>query len=42
MYQRGPPYELFLIAIDCQGQVIIGPNKKTVAIHMSGELKILV
>ena len=42
MYQGGPPYELFFIAIDCQGQVIIGPNKKIVAIHVSVELEVLV
>ena len=42
MYQGGPPHKLFFIAIDCQGQVIIGPNKKTVATHMLGELEILV
>ena len=42
MYQGGPPHEPFFIAIDCQGQVIIGPNKKTVAMHVSEELEILV
>jgi len=42
MYQGGPLHELFFIAIDCQGQVIIGPNKKIVATHVVGELEILV
>ena len=42
MYQEGPPHEPFFIAIDCRGQVIIGPNKKVVAMHVSGELKVLV
>jgi len=42
MYQGGPLHEPFFIAIDCRGQVIIGPNKKIVAIHVSGELEILV
>ena len=41
MYQGGTPHELFFIAIDCWGQVIIGPNKKIVATHMSGELEVL-
>ena len=42
MYQGGLLHELFFIAIDCQGQVIIGPNKKTVVMHVSGELEVLV
>jgi len=42
MYQGGPLHEPFFIAIDCQGQVIIGPNKKIVATHVSGELEVLV
>ena len=42
MYQGGLLHELFFIAINCQSQVIIESNKKVVAIHMSGELKILV
>jgi len=42
MYQGGPPHEPFFIAIDCRGQVIIGPNKKIVATHVSGELEVLV
>ena len=42
MYQGGTPHEPFFIAIDCWGQVIIGPNKKIVATHVSGELEVLV
>ena len=42
MYQEDPLHKLFFIAIDCQGQVIIGLNKKTVATHVLGELEILV
>ena len=42
MYQGGTPHEPFFIAIDCRGQVIIGPNKKIVATHVVGELEILV
>ena len=42
MYQGGTPHEPFFIAIDCRGQVIIGPNKKIVATHVSGELEVLV
>ena len=42
MYQGGPLHEPFFIAIDCWGQVIIGPNKKIVATHVLGELEVLV
>ena len=42
MYQGGPLHELFFIAIDCWGQVIIELNKKIVAIYVLGELEILV
>ena len=42
MYQERPPHELYFIAINNRGQVIIGPNKKTVATYMIGELKVLV
>jgi len=42
MFQGGPPHEPFFIAIDNQGQVIIGPNKKTVAMYVVGELEVLV
>ncbi len=42
MYQGGPPHELYFIAINNREQVIIGPNKKTVATYMVGELKVLI
>jgi len=42
MYQKEPPHKLYFIAIDNQGQVIISPNKKIVAIHVIGKLEILV
>jgi len=42
MFQGGPPHEPFFIAVDNQEQVIIGPNKKTVAIYVVGELEVLI
>ena len=42
MFQEGPSHELFFIAIDNQGQVIIGSNEKMVTMHMKGELEVLV
>ena len=42
IFQGGPPYELYFIAIDNQEQVIISPNKKTVATYMVGELEVLI
>ena len=42
MFQKGPLHEPYFITIDNQGQVIIGPNKKTVTIYMVGELKMLI
>ena len=42
MFQEGLLYELFFIAINNRGQVIISPNKKTVAVYIVGELKVLV
>ena len=41
MFQGGPPHEPFFIAIDNRDQVIIGPNKKTVAMYMVRELEVL-
>ena len=41
MYQGGPPHEPYFIAIDNQEQIIIGPNKKTVAMYVVGELEVL-
>jgi len=42
MFQGGPLYEPYFIAIDNQEQVIIGPNKKMVAIYIVRELEVLV
>jgi len=42
IFQGGPPHELYFIAIDNQEQVIISPNKKTVATYMVGELEVLI
>ena len=42
MYQGGPPHKPYFIAIGNQEQAIIGPNKKTVAMYMVGELKVLI
>ena len=42
MYQGGPPHEPYFITIDNQGQVIIGPNKKTVIMYMVEEFKVLI
>ena len=42
MFQGEPLHEPFFITINNQGRVIIGPNKKTVAIHVEEELEVLV
>jgi len=42
MYQGGSLHKPYFIAIDNREQVIIGPNKKTVATYMVGELEVLV
>ena len=42
MFQGGPPYEPYFIAIDNQEQVIISLNKKTIAIYVVGELEVLI
>ena len=42
MYQGGPLHEPYFIAIDNQEQIIIGPNKKTVAMYVVGELEVLI
>jgi len=42
MNQEEPPHKPCFITIDNKGQVIISPNKKTVAIYIVGKLKILV
>ena len=42
MFQESPLHKLFFIAIDNLGQIIIGPNKKTVVMYVVGELEVLV
>ena len=42
MYQGGPPYEPYFIAIDNQELAIISSNKKMVAVYVVGELEVLV
>jgi len=42
MFQEGPPYKSYFIAIDNRDQIIIGPSKKIVAIHVVGELDVLI
>ena len=42
MFQEGPPYKPYFIAIDNKDQIIIGPSKKIVATHVVGELEVLV
>jgi len=42
MFQGGLPHELYFIAVDNRGQVIIGPSKKTVATYVIGELEVLI
>jgi len=42
MFQEGPPYEPYFIAINNKDQIIIGPSKKIVATHVVGELEVLV
>jgi len=42
MFQGRSLYEPFFITIDNRGQVIIGPNKKMVAMYVVGELEVLI
>ena len=42
MFQGGLLHEPYFIAIDNMEQIIIGPSKKIVAIHMVGELVVMV
>ena len=42
MFQEGPPYKPYFIAINNRGQIIIGPSKKTVAIYVVEELEVLI
>ena len=42
IFQEGPSHEPYFIAINNQGHVIIGPNKKTVTTYVVEELEVLV
>ena len=42
IFQGGPPHEPYFIAIDNMEQIIIGPSKKIVAIHIIRELVVMV
>jgi len=42
MFQGGPPHEPYFIAKDNKDQIIISPSKKIVAMHVVGELEVLV
>ena len=42
MFQGGPPYEPYFIAIDNMEQIIVGSSKKIVATHVIGELVVMV
>ena len=42
MFQEGPLYGPYFIAINDREQVIIGPSKKIVATHVVGELEVLI
>ena len=41
MYQGSPLHKPYFITINNWGQVIINPNKKIMATHVVGELKVL-
>jgi len=42
MFQGGLLHKPYFIAIDNRGQIIIGSSKKIVAMHVVGELEVLV
>ena len=42
MYQGGSLHKPYFIAINNRGQVIIGPNKKTVVMYIVEELEVLI
>jgi len=42
MFQGGPPHKPYFIAKDNKDQINIGSSKKIVAMHVVGELEILV
>ena len=42
MFQEGPLYKLYFIAINNREQIIISSSKKIVATHVVGELEVLI
>jgi len=42
MFQGVPPHEPYFIAKDNKDQIIIDPSKKIVAMHVVGELEVLI
>jgi len=42
LYQGEPPHKPYFITIDNHRRAIIRPNKKSVAMHIVGELEVLV
>ena len=41
MYSGSSPHKLYFIALTLQGQIIIGPTKKTVVSYVVGDLVLL-
>ena len=41
IYQEGPSHKPYFKAVNMEGQAIIGPNKKIVAIYIIGKLVLL-
>ena len=41
MYTGGPLYKSYFITLMLQGQIIIGPTKKIVALYVVGNLALL-
>ena len=41
MYMDSPLYKLYFIVLTLQGQIIVGPTKKTIASHVVGDLALL-
>ena len=41
MFQGGLPHEPYFVAINNLQQIIIGPSKKIVAMHVVGELEVM-
>ena len=41
MYSEGPPHEPYFITFTLQGQIIISPIKKIIALYVVGDLALL-